>query len=108
MTNQINTNWNEFTKEMTEFSNKNLEVINKFWKTAIEQNQDIVAKNMETYFNYLNGSVNHLNTMWNTYSKESDEFRKAYAERMDTMYKNFTTIYRETIEKATTPQTKQA
>jgi len=106
MMDQMNKNWNDFTKEMNEFNTKNLEVMDKFWKAAMEQNQEVVAKNIENYFTYLNGSVNYLNTMYKNFATESDEFKKLYSEKIDGMYKNFTKIYTETV----TPkdQTKQA
>jgi len=106
--NQINpmTGWNEFTKEMNEFTTRNLEIMNKYYRTAIEQNDGNIAKNVETYFGFLNTNINYLNTLWTSYARDHKDVREKYTENMNTLITNVTKIYRDTVEKATETTTK--
>jgi len=100
MNNMINY-YNDFMKEMNELNTKNLEMMNKFWKAAIEQNDENIEKNITSYFGYLNTNINYLNTIWNSSVKNNQELRKTYTENMNTLHQNFTKIYKETAEKIT-------
>jgi len=91
--------YNDFMKEMNELNIKNLEMINKFWKSAIEQNDENIEKNIGSYFGYLNANIDYLNTVWNSSVKNNAELRKAYTENMNNLQQNFTRIYKETTEK---------
>ncbi|HNY11610.1 MAG TPA: hypothetical protein PKK26_08480 [Candidatus Wallbacteria bacterium] len=88
-------NWNEFAKEFNELTTKNLEMINKFWKTNVEQSNEHIVKNTEQYFNHLNGNINYLNTMWKSYIQGKSEMQKLYTERMETLKENVTKTYRD-------------
>lgn len=99
MPNMMN-GFNDFMKEMNELTNKNLEMMNKFWKTSIEQNDGNVEKNIQSYFQYLNTNIDYLNTIWNSNVKTNNELRNTYNENMKNLYDHFTKVYRETIEKA--------
>jgi len=106
--NQINpmNYWNDFAKEMNELTTRNLEVMNKFWGATSGQNDEILSKNMETYFNYLNTNVNYLNTLWQTHSKNNVEFRETFRQNMEETYSKFVKIAREISQAQTQSQTK--
>ena len=93
--------YNDFMKEMNELNTRNLEMVNKFWKAAIEQNDENIEKNIGSYFGYLNTNINYLNTIWNSSIKNNAELRKTYTENMNNLQQNFTKIYKETTEKMT-------
>ncbi len=91
--------YRDFMKEMTEINAKNLEMMNKFWKAAIEQNDENIEKNISSYFGYLNGNISHLNSIWNSSIKNNAELRKIYTENMNSLYENFARVYKETTGK---------
>lgn len=88
-------NWNELAKDFNEMTNRNLEMINKFWKTSVEQQNEFLVKNTEQYFNHLNTNINYLNTMWKNSVAGRADLQKIYAEKMETLKDNMTKAYRE-------------
>lgn len=98
------TYWNELTKDFNELTTKNLDMMNKFWKSAGEQNEEIIAKNMDNYFNYLNTNIAYLNTIWNNNRNTGREFRETFRGQMEEINSQIMKIYRETAK--TMPQGK--
>jgi len=99
-----NANWNEFGKDMSELATKNLEIMNKFFKTATGRNDEVISKNMDSYFDYLNANIDCLNTIWMNNKKSGDEFRETFRAQTGELYSRFTKIYRETAQAATQKQ----
>jgi hypothetical protein len=94
--------WNEFAKEMNDFITRNYEVTTKFWKTAFEQNQPLVTKNIETYFTHMNQNVALINNLWTNCVKHKEDVQTVYTEHMKELYNNFQTLYNETVKPYTT------
>ncbi|HOT74344.1 MAG TPA: hypothetical protein PK467_01045 [Candidatus Wallbacteria bacterium] len=88
--------WAELTKDFSELTTKNLEMMNKFWKTSGEQNEEIIAKNMENYFNYLNTNIDYLNTIWKNNQNSGKEFRETFRGQMEDINSQIMKVYRET------------
>jgi len=93
--------WNAFAKDLYEMVEKNLELMEKFARIAVEQNEKAAAKNIEAYFNLVEQNVATLNTMWKDSCKNREELRNVYIENMKNLYKGFTKVYKETVEKTT-------
>lgn len=88
----------EFTKDMNDFTVKNFEIANKYWKAAIEQNQECLLANTKNYFGHVGTNLNYTLTLWNNYVKGREEMSKLFAENLDRTLNNFKKLYEETVE----------
>lgn len=95
-------NWTEFAKDFNEMVGKNFEVMNKYCKATIEQNETVTRTAMDNYFNYFQNNVTYMKDLWETSIKDREELRGLYNENMKKVYDNFTNIYNETVTKYTT------
>ncbi len=93
--------WAELTKDFSEITRKNLEMVTKFSKTSGERSDEIIAKNMDNYFNYLNTNIGYLNTIWTNNQNAGKEFRETFRGQLDEAYSKFMDIYREAAKNMT-------
>jgi len=95
-------NMKEFTKDMNDFMVKNFEVSSKYWKAAIEQNQEFLLTNTKNYFGHIGTGMNYSLTLWNNYIKGREELTKNFTENLDKTLANLKKLYEETVEKTKT------
>lgn len=93
--------WNDFSKDLYEMVEKNMELMEKFGKMAVEQNEKHAAKNVEAYFNLVEQNVGTLSQMWKESCKNREELREVYTANMKKVYKSMTKVYNETVEQMT-------
>lgn len=98
----MNTQINELAKSYNEYAIKNLEMVNKFYKLTIEENQQYILNNSQNLFTQISSNMNYLMNTYNTCIKDRETLNKAYIENMDKLYQNFQKTYRDVCEKTTT------
>jgi len=95
----MNNQLNDLAKSYNEYAIKNLEMVNKFYKLTIEENQQYVLNNSQTFFTQISANLNYLMTAYNSYIKDRETLNKAYMDNMDKLYKNFQKVYADVCEK---------
>jgi len=95
-------NWTEFAKDFNEMVGKNFEVMSKYCKATIDQNETVAKTTMDNYFNYLQTNVNYMRDLWETSIKDREDLRVLYNENMKKVYDNMTKVYNDTVTKFTT------
>lgn len=99
--------WMDFTNEYSQFIKGNFEVMNKFWKASMGQNDEYTKKNMEIFFDHMNRNVEFMQDLWASTVSTNDELKQAFRSNIENFNNRYQKIYEESV-KAFTPKAKTA
>ena len=93
--------WMEFANDYTKAMNEQFQVMNKFWNASLDQTASFGSKNMETFFDHMNGNVDLLKDMFEKTAKANDELKEVYKHNFETIQSRIQDLYEKSVLSAT-------